>query len=340
MTLKEHIDDIRDRLERGEFPPNEAAVCDDIVRRIVHELGWPRYESQVVYPQYPVEGGQVDFALCHPPSEPRVFIEVKRLGNIEGAEEQLFRYAFRRGVPIAILTDGQKWQFFYSLGQGDYRERKVHELDLIQEDSEGSAKRFNRYLKYESIRTGEAVEAIQEDHEKRQVAIRLPETWSRLLEDRDKSLLRAVAEKMDSLYRYKLSDEQTLNFLRNLNRTETDPVPIATDPPNRGGEGRSRYGRFLLVVTLPNGERIDHGISTDTFVEVIEKLGIERVRRLEIKNNRIPLISPSNHPTYFQRKSGPYYIMTSNNTATKKRLLEEIGRGLGESLEVGLVERS
>ena len=58
MTLKEHIDDIRDRLEKGEVPPNEAAVCDDIVRRLVHELGWPRYQSQMVYPQYPVEGGE------------------------------------------------------------------------------------------------------------------------------------------------------------------------------------------------------------------------------------------------------------------------------------------
>ena len=150
MTLKEHIKDIRNRLEKGEFP-NEAAVCDDIVRRLVHELGWPRYQPQIVYPQYPVEGGKVDFALCHPPSEPCVFIEVKQVGNIEGAEEQLFRYAFRRGVPIAILTDGQKWRFFYPIGQGDYRERKVHELDLIEGDIEESVRHINRYLNYESI---------------------------------------------------------------------------------------------------------------------------------------------------------------------------------------------
>ena len=339
MTLKEHIDDIRDRLERGEFPPNEAAVCDDIVRRIVHELGWPRYQSQIVYPQYPVEGGQVDFALCHPASEPRVFIEVKRLGNIEGADEQLFRYAFRRGVPIAILTDGQKWQFFYATGQVDYRERKVHELDLLEEDSEESAKRFNRYLKYESICTDEAVEAIQEDHEKRQVAIRLPEVWNSLLEERNESLLDAVAKKMVNLYRYKLTDEQTLNFLRTLNRTETDLVPIATDPPDSGGGGRGRP-RGSLVVTLPSGERIAHRTSADTFVAVIERLGIERVRRLELKLNGVPLISTSNHPIYNQGQSGPYYIITHSSNNAKKRLLEEIATSLGESLEVEIVERS
>ena len=113
MTLKKHIDDIREGLQKGLFL-NEAAVSDSIVRRLLDALDWPIYNPQLVFPQYPVEGGKVDFALCHPLLEPCVFIEVKHVGNIEGAEEQLFRYAFRRGVPIAILTDGQKWRFFLS----------------------------------------------------------------------------------------------------------------------------------------------------------------------------------------------------------------------------------
>lgn len=219
MTLKEHIDDIRDRLKKGEFP-NEAAVCDDIVRRLVHELGWPRYQSQIVYPQYPVEGGRVDFALCHPPSKPRVFIEVKHVEKIEGAEEQLFRYAFQRGVPIAVLTDGREWQFFYPTGEGTWAERKVCELDLITGESAENAEIFNRYLNYESIRTGEAVEAIKEDYEKvlqqRQVATRLPQAWGKLLEEADEFLLHAVAEKTEDLCGYKPTDEQVLDFLKSL----------------------------------------------------------------------------------------------------------------------------
>ena len=226
MTLEEHIDDIRDKLEKGELPPNEAAVSDDIVRRLVHELGWPRYQSQIVYPQYPVQGGIVDFALCHPASEPRVFIEVKQVGNIEGAEEQLFRYAFHKGVPIAVLTDGREWHFFYPIGQGDYGERKVHELDLIKENSEESAKRLKRYLKYESIHTGKAVEAIKEDYDQvlqqRQVATRLPKAWSKLVEGADEFLLDVVAEKTENLYGHRPTNEQVLNFLKKLS---TYPVP-------------------------------------------------------------------------------------------------------------------
>ena len=334
MTLKEHIDDIRESLEKGELPPNEAAVCDDIVRRIVHELGWPRFQSRIVYPQYPVEGGKVDFVLCHPPSEPCVFIEAKQVGGIENAdaEEQLFRYAFRRGVPIAILTDGQKWQFFYPMAEVDYRERKVHEMDLTASDSGENAEKLNRYLNYELIRTGEAVEAIKQDYEKvvqqRQVATRLPEAWSKLVEDADEFLLHAVAEKTESLCGYRPTDEQVLDFLKSLER-KTDGKK-GNGPPSRNPG---------LLVTMPNGEIVNHKVSATTFVEVIEKLGIERVRNLN-KVYIIPLISTSNHPVYTQRKSGRYYIMTNTDAKTKKRLLEEIASELGEPLKIEIVEKS
>ena len=173
MILKEHIDDIRNQLKEGLFI-NEAAVSQGIVLRLLNVLTWPTYNTQVIIPEYSVEGRRVDYALCHPPSKPIVFIEVKQVGNIEGAERQLFEYAFHEGVPIAILTDGQEWQFFHPSGRGDYRERRVYKLDLIERDSEKSAERLNRYLNYDSIRTEEAVEAIKADYEKvlqqRQVA--------------------------------------------------------------------------------------------------------------------------------------------------------------------------
>jgi predicted type IV restriction endonuclease len=135
MTLKEHIDDIREGLDKGVFI-GEAAVSQGIVLRLLNVLTWPTYNTQVIIPEYSVEGRRVDYALCHPSSKPVVFIEVKQVGNIEGAERQLFEYAFHEGVPIAILTDGREWRFFHPTAQGDYRERKVHEMDLTEDDSE------------------------------------------------------------------------------------------------------------------------------------------------------------------------------------------------------------
>ena len=350
MTLKEHIKDIRNRLEKGEFP-NEAAVCDDIVRRIVHELGWPRYQSQIVYPQYPVEGGKVDFALCHPPSEPCVFIEVKQVGNIEGAEEQLFRYAFRRGVPIAILTDGQKWRFFYPIGQGDYRERKVHELDLIEDNIKESVRHINRYLNYESIQNGKAIEAIKEDYEKvvqqRQVATHLPEAWSELVQEKNDYLLLTMMEKVKSKIGYEPTEEQVLNFLNSLQRENQSPVENTPSPsipsvqplstPRRRPRTQ-KAPRKRLVVTMPNGEKIEHRKAIDTWNEVILKLGPDRV--IEVDNGQIISISPNFRQGRPETQHGQYYIARDYSTSRKKELLDGIAERLGVNMKVEIVDKS
>jgi predicted type IV restriction endonuclease len=332
MTLKEHIDDIRKGLEAGQYG-NEAAVSQGIVLRLLGALTWPTYDTQIVIPEYGVEGMRVDFALCHPPSKPRVFIEAKQVGNIKGAEEQLFGYDSHVRVPIAVLTDGREWQFFHPTGEGTWAERKVCELALSTGDSEENAEKLKKYLNYESIRTGEAVEAIKKDYEKvvqqRQVATRLPEAWSKLVEEADEFLLHAVAEKTESLCGYRPTDEQVLNFLKSLKRK--------IDPDN--GKRRSSRNPGLFV-TMPDGGEINHKVSAITFAEVVEKLGVERVRNLN-KVYIIPIISTSKHHTYNQHKSGRYYIMTHSDTKTKKRLLEEIASELGESLlKVEIVEKS
>lgn len=166
LTLKEHINDIRTGLEKGQYK-NEAAVSQGIVLRLLGALGWPTFDTQVVAPEYGVEGTRVDFALCHPKSTPRVFIEVKRVENIEWAEQQLFEYALDHGViPIAVLTDGEKWRFFHLMGLEYYRELTVRELDFIKSSTEEIADCLNRYLNYESIRTGEAIRTMKKDYEK------------------------------------------------------------------------------------------------------------------------------------------------------------------------------
>ena len=359
MTLKEHIDDIREGLKINRYP-DEAAVSQGIVLRLLGTLDWSTFDTQAVFPQYGIEGRKVDFALCHPPSKPIVFIEVKRVGNIEGAERQLFEYAFHEGIPIAILTDGQKWRFFYPIGQGDYRERKVHEMDLTEGDSEEKAKRLNRYLNYESVRTEKAVEAIKKDYEKvvqqRQVATRLPEAWSKLVEEADEFLLHTVAEKTENLCGYRPADEQVLNFLKSLKReTESDrkvsPPPsvqqdLAREVSIRGGTtwkpSRQRKVKApspRFIVTMPNGEAIERPTKLETFVEallkLIEMLGEEQVIGADEEGSCIsttPL-----RPGVQCRPYGNYFISTNHGTEVKKRLLDRVAERLGVELRVEIV---
>ncbi len=184
MTLKEHIDDIRDKLVEWKIR-KEAAVSQGIVLRLLKALAWPIFNTKIVDPEYPVKERSVDFALCPHESTPQIFIEVKQVGNIEGSEQQLFKYIldYDGVIPIAVLTNGREWQFFHPTGEGTWAERKVCELDFTIRDSAGNAEKLNRYLNYESIRTGEAVEAIKKDYEQvgqqKQVTTQLPKMWSK-----------------------------------------------------------------------------------------------------------------------------------------------------------------
>ena len=237
MELKEHIDDIRNRLEQKLFP-NETAVRLGIVDRLLNALGWETFDTQRVFPEYPINGGRVDYALCHPPGKPIVFIEVKRVGNIEGAERQLFEYAFHEGVPILILTDGQKWRFFHPAGSGSYQERLVRELDLITDGSEESSECLFKYLTYAAVQAGIAGQLIAEDYQEisqqREVRRHLPEAWENLLSGTSgdsEFLIEAVQSETYHLCGNRPTHEQVLAFLDDFRKkTETEPQKTDNRP--------------------------------------------------------------------------------------------------------------
>lgn len=92
-----------------------------------------------------------------------------------------------------------------------------------------------------------------------------------------------------------------------------------------------------LSVMLPNGREIHHHVAADTFVEVLRELGIERVKALDIRVSRIPLVATQRSDKYSQTKVGPYWIITHSNTEYKKKLLGSIGERLGVHLTVKIV---
>ena len=328
MTLKEHLDDIRNNLSTDMFT-SEALVSEGIVRRLLEALAWPKYDPQVIIPEYSVgKGERVDFALCHPPLKPRVFIEVKQVGQLdEDAEAQLFKYAGRKNVPIAVLTDGREWYFFYPSGLGDFDERRVYQLNLIETDLVESAERLSRYLNYESIRTGKAINAIENDHRESSMRRQIEDVWTKLLQQ-GSALVELMAKEVESLHGYMPTAEQVLDFLNGLARIESHPneIPRPSIPKETPRTLKKSSSRF--VVTMPDGERIDHPVATDTFVEAIEKLGLERV--VEVK----PKLLSTSNAYRTARKSGQYYINVNFTNDQKKDILENIAQTLGVRLQV------
>ncbi|MFA6970020.1 MAG: hypothetical protein WC208_01345 [Gallionella sp.] len=251
MNLAKHIEEIRLGIKAGRFV-NEASISQGIVLRILHALSWPAYDTQVVCPEYSLQGRRVDYALCHPPSRPIAFVEVKQIGQSEGAERQLFEYAFHIGVQLAILTDGQEWNFFLPGEQGDYGERRVYKLDIVERDISECVARLTRYLQYDACISGAAIEAAREDYRNvsrdRQMKATLPKAWARLLEEEDELLIELVADRVENLCGYKPAPDTVARFLKE--NVALKSAPAAT-------LHASFRAQPSAPVAVPNAARID-----------------------------------------------------------------------------------
>src|ERR1035437_10009368 len=156
MSLETTLADITARLRQGRFP-NEQAVSQGIVLRVLQELGWDTFDTALVWPEYGTGEGRADFALCHPMAKPAVFIEVKQPGKAEDGILQALKYAFHTGVPLIVLTDGKTWSFYLPAEQGSYEDRRVYKLDLLERTPLEATETFSRYLARERVVAGEAL---------------------------------------------------------------------------------------------------------------------------------------------------------------------------------------
>ena len=201
MPLDTTLADITARLRKNGFP-NKQAISQGIVLRVLSELGWDTYEPAVVWPEYQTRGGRADFALCHPPSKPAIFIEVKHVGGAEGAVQQALHYASHCSVPFVVLTDGRTWNFYLPAEQGDYDDRRVSRLDLYERAADEAAETFRCYLTQRNVTSGKALGSARTEYRNRkrrsQAKAAIPEAWRELVHKRDGRLLEILADAVES----------------------------------------------------------------------------------------------------------------------------------------------
>lgn len=354
MTLQQDIEDIRASIRIGRYS-NEASVSQGIVLRILHALGWQTFDTRIVCPEYPLSGRRVDFALCYPAGKPIAFIEVKQIGQSDGAERQLFEYAFHTGVPMAILTDGQEWNFFLPGEQGDYRERRVYKLDIVERDLEECVTRLERYLRYDNISSGKAIETARGDYrnvtKEREVLSTLPIAWNRLIEDEDEMLLEIIADKVENLCGFKPSPDVVASFLRAQDRYRLIPdrpsgEPLATktslpslnvtnsEPPRREPtiSTSQPIGFVLQGQNHPGRNACDVMISVFEALSALDPSFQERFTSLPKHGRTRRYLSRSSEDLYpgrpdlcreysEQLRSG-LWISTNHSKATIRRIIE------------------
>ena len=229
MQLSSCIEQIQENLRRGLFQ-NEAAVSQGVILKVLNALGWDTYDTQIVAPEFSVGGRRVDFALCYPATKPAIFIEVKQVGRSDGADKQLFEYAFHEGIPLAILTDEREWSFYLPAGQGAYSERKFYFLDLLERDIDEICFRLDRYVSYARVKSGEARNNANNDYQdksRQQEAQKvLPQAWHLLMTDTDGLLVDLLSEKAEEICGVKPQRMAVEDFLSS--QIERAPQPATS----------------------------------------------------------------------------------------------------------------
>lgn len=243
MPLETTLSEITARLRQGKFP-NEQAISQGIVLRVFQELGWDTWDTNVVWPEFQTGEGRADFALCHPPSKPAVFTEVKQPGKAEEAVRQALEYAFHKGVPFVVLTDGRTWSFYLPAEQGSYEDRRVYKLDLYERPPAEAGEILRRYLERARVESGEALEAARKEYRSRnrrsQAKAAIPEAWRELVEKGDELLVEMLTSAVESKAGVRPDADDVADFLVALGKpvilqvqrgSTTQPTTVVSSRP-------------------------------------------------------------------------------------------------------------
>lgn len=281
MSLETTLSDITARLRQGKFP-NEQAISQGIALRVFQELGWDTWDTNVVWPEYQTGEGRADFALCHPPSKPAVFTEVKQPGKAEEAVRQALEYAFHTGVPFVVLTDGRTWSFYLPAEQGSYEDRRVYKLDLYERPPAEAGEILQRYLERGKVESGEALEIARKEYRSRnrrsQAKAAISEAWRELVEKGDELLVEMLTSAVESKAGVRPDPDDVAEFLAGLGRlviveaergSATQPTS-AWSPrriPTRTTTESSRSGKLVLL-----GKAYIYHNAKDAMVIVLREL--------------------------------------------------------------------
>lgn len=133
---------------------------------------------------------------------------------------------------------------------------------------------------------------------------------------------------------------------------------IALIEQNRGKPGKSLYRKLValfgleslepstetkygnrLTVKMEDGSVISENTGIDTFINVIMKIGIKRVKELNIYEAKIPLVADNECPDKAQRKvqteeETTYYIFSGLAITRMKKILDNIANLLNLGIKV------
>ena len=349
MTLEAKLKDLLEKIEGGTNFPNERSISQGIVLPILRELNWDTDNTSLVWPEYTVGGGLADFALCGESDNPKVFIEVKKLGGVEKAErkaeDQVMRYAHSKGVRIVVLTDGRTWSLYLpEKGGMGYDGKRVFKLNISERHPQESSEVLQRYLEESRVVSDKALETARVIFFLRKHRNSNPGMWEEPFK-RAVGLVRALhhlvpvalAEELGPKFAQGDIDPDIVDYFHSLLREEisqsssgpVSPSPPPPSPPGPGGSSRSgklvilgksfhyRDAKDAMVIVFKELERREPGFC-QRFYNDPRNHG--QTRRTIAQNSR-ELYDLEHLAKNHERIDDNWVIATNNSNSQKKKII-------------------
>jgi len=168
IDMQDILQRIRQLLRENTYQ-NEEHVRLSLVCHVLQALGWdiwdPREVNAEFVPNRAEDNTKVDLALFVNRDIPAVFIETKSVGKMDGKlhaiEGQVRDYNRNNTALFSIITDGQKWRFYYSQTGGQFHQKCFRQFDFLKDEPESIENILDTFLTKKGI-SGDAENKARE----------------------------------------------------------------------------------------------------------------------------------------------------------------------------------
>jgi hypothetical protein len=160
--------------------------------------------------------------------------------------------------------------------QGNYDERRVYKLDLLERPSKEAADKLTHYLSFQRTVSGAAIEDARRDFRdsnRRALARKtIHEAWTDLVDGEEPTLIDRLAIEVETKCGVKPETDDIVAFLKTLKaapQISTPPTPFAkhpTDPVTSSGD----FTKFIITL---GGKVSQPLIKRKSILEVVRYLG-------------------------------------------------------------------
>lgn len=137
-----------------------------------------------------------------------------------------------------------------------------------------------------------------------------------------------------------LSRKTNIAELLDAKRLELDPQATHKEYGKQEKPKERVSDKTILRVTMPDGKVYQDPKAKRTFVQVIERIGIMRVREVGLSFCHVPIVSNTVDSKYGKSQipvGNGFYVMTHSSTLDKKKQLDKIAEALGLNIKVEMI---